>query len=81
MDAPQIEEEEKVVCGSVLAQRIHDIATKKRTQQQKNELFSPGRMVFRFDLSDDPSSEIPTTVIRSKAEFAEYQVIIFSFNS
>lgn len=36
---------------------------------ERNELFAPGRMAFVFDLEDEyAESDIPTTVIRSKAD-------------
>ncbi|KAJ3183298.1 hypothetical protein HDU85_002324 [Gaertneriomyces sp. JEL0708] len=63
--------------NSVLAANIHDILVKKAKIEypKRNEMFVPGRMVFHWDLSawtaDGESvstSDIPTTVIRSKAE-------------
>ncbi len=36
---------------------------------ERNELFAPGRMAFVFDLEEEyAESDIPTTVIRSKAD-------------
>nr|XP_027204390.1 protein Red-like [Dermatophagoides pteronyssinus] len=36
---------------------------------EKNELFRQGRMAYQYDLTNDfPENEIPTTIIRSKAE-------------
>ncbi|ODM97579.1 Protein Red [Orchesella cincta] len=39
------------------------------TLPERNELFAPGRMAYVFDLEDEyAESDIPTTVIRSKAD-------------
>ncbi|KAI9017700.1 RED-like protein N-terminal region-domain-containing protein [Gaertneriomyces semiglobifer] len=63
--------------NSILAANIYDIVVKKAKIEypKRNEMFVPGRMVFHWDLSawtadGEPisTSDIPTTVIRSKAE-------------
>lgn len=46
------------------------------TLPERNELFAPGRMAFVFDLEDEyAESDIPTTVIRSKADVPLSEVI------
>lgn len=35
---------------------------------EKSEMFAPGRMAYVIDLDDDAETDIPTTLIRSKAE-------------
>lgn len=55
---------------SVLGRNIHNIVTSFRSRQiTRNELFAPGRMAYVIDLDDDNcETDIPTTLIRSKAE-------------
>lgn len=44
---------------------------------ERNELFAPGRMAYVFDLEDEyAESDIPTTVIRSKADVPLTEVVI-----
>ncbi|KAI9329330.1 RED-like protein N-terminal region-domain-containing protein [Obelidium mucronatum] len=53
--------------NSTLAERIHNIAIQSNsTLPLKNDLFSAGRMAFCWDLRT--GDDIPTTIIRSKAE-------------
>ena len=75
------EEGDKVTFHTPLGKKIFEAATPKQ-RPQKNELFFPGRMYFRYELDEDFGSEVPTNVIRSKAEFSDYQVsflLLFSF--
>ncbi|KAJ3160141.1 hypothetical protein HDU86_000977 [Geranomyces michiganensis] len=66
---------------SVLAANIYDIAITRAKEKPpaRNEMFIPGRMAFlwEFGTVDDvgdylPTSDVPTTVIRSKADLKDY---------
>ncbi|KAJ3167128.1 hypothetical protein HDU88_002465 [Geranomyces variabilis] len=66
---------------SVLAANIYDIAITRANEKPpaRNEMFIPGRMAFlwEFGTVDDvgdylPTSDVPTTVIRSKADLKDY---------
>jgi len=47
-----------------------------RKLPERNELFLPGRMAYVVDLEDDfTDSDIPTTLIRSKADCPSLEVI------
>ena len=72
------EEGDKVTFHTPLGKKIFEAVTPKQ-RPLKNELFFPGRMYFRYELDEDFGSEIPTNVIRSKAEFSDFQVTFFSF--
>lgn len=67
--------------NSTFAANIYDLAIKRAKVQlpQRNEMFIPGRLAFAWDLDDVdedgeviPTSDIPTTVIRSKADLRDY---------
>jgi len=46
-----------------------------RKLPERNELFLPGRMAYIVDLEDDfTESDIPTTLIRSKADCPSLEV-------
>jgi len=46
-----------------------------RKLPERNELFLPGRMAYVVDLEDDyAESDIPTTLIRSKADCPSLEV-------
>ena len=46
-----------------------------RRLPERNELFLPGRMAYVVDLEDDyAESDIPTTLIRSKADCPSLEV-------
>lgn len=64
------EESDELKFKSVLAKNIHRFVTMQRSRIiEKNELFAPGRMAYLIELEDDNvETDIPTTVIRSKAE-------------
>ncbi|XP_053676679.1 protein Red [Anopheles nili] len=55
---------------TVLGQNIFRILDKQRSRNiERNEMFAPGRMAYHIELEDENvDSDIPTTVIRSKAE-------------
>lgn len=55
---------------STMGRNIHNIITIFRSRQiTRNELFAPGRMAYVIDLDDENNeTDIPTTLIRSKAE-------------
>ena len=65
-------EESKIMCKTVLAKNI--VKTIFNTEpQEKNELFFPGRMAYIVELEEDLTesstvTDIPTTIIRSKAD-------------
>jgi len=47
-----------------------------RKLPERNELFLPGRMAYVVDLEDDfTESDVPTTLIRSKADCPSLEVI------
>ena len=46
-----------------------------------NDLFLPGRMAYAIDLEDDDEDDIPTTVIRSKADLQGIEVRILILDS
>uniref|UniRef100_A0A182NNA6 RED-like N-terminal domain-containing protein n=1 Tax=Anopheles dirus TaxID=7168 RepID=A0A182NNA6_9DIPT len=55
---------------TVLGQNVYRILEKHRSRTiERNEMFAPGRMAYHIELEDENvDSDIPTTVIRSKAE-------------
>uniref|UniRef100_A0A182TC88 RED-like N-terminal domain-containing protein n=1 Tax=Anopheles maculatus TaxID=74869 RepID=A0A182TC88_9DIPT len=55
---------------TVLGQNIFRTLEKQRSRTiERNEMFAPGRMAYHIELEDENvDSDIPTTVIRSKAE-------------
>lgn len=55
---------------SIMGRNIHNIVTFYRSRHiEKNELFAPGRMAYVIELDDEMAeSDIPTTLIRSKAD-------------
>lgn len=47
----------------------------KNTLPERNELFAPGRMAYVIDLEEEyAESDIPTTLIRSKADVPNAEV-------
>ena len=68
------DQDSKVMCKSILAKNI--IKTIFNAQvQEKNEMFFPGRMAYIVELEEDITdsstvTDIPTTIIRSKADIA-----------
>lgn len=57
-----------------LAKNIHRVIFSDNTAVVKSELFMPGRMAYRIDLDDELiSTDIPTTLIRSKADCPQVQ--------
>ena len=53
-----------------------------RRQPERNELFLPGRMAYVIDLEDDMmESDIPTTLIRSKADCPSLEVGLVAYCS
>ena len=64
-------EESKIICKTILAKNV--VRTIFDTERpEKNELFFPGRMAYIVELEEDINdvnvSDIPTTIIRSKAD-------------
>lgn len=55
---------------SIMGRNIHNIVSFYRSRHvDKNELFAPGRMAYVIELEDETAeSDIPTTLIRSKAD-------------
>lgn len=55
---------------SIMGRNIHNIVTFYRSRHvEKNELFAAGRMAYVIELEDENAeSDIPTTLIRSKAD-------------
>lgn len=52
-----------------LGRSIHRTVMQLRSRHiERSELFVPGRMAYVVDLDDDADTDIPTTLIRSKAE-------------
>jgi len=67
-------DEDKVVCKTIIAKNI--VRTVFKTDiPDRNELFFPGRMAYIVELEEDVAessnvNDIPTTIIRSKADVA-----------
>lgn len=55
---------------SVMGKNIHNIVALSRSRHvERNDLFAPGRMAYVIELEDENAeSDIPTTLIRSKAD-------------
>ncbi|XP_033106912.1 protein Red-like [Anneissia japonica] len=61
-------EDEHISFKTRLGKNVYRVLFKKRPPE-RNELFLPGRMAYKVELDDDyAESDIPTTVIRSKAD-------------
>ena len=57
-----------------LARNVHRVLF-QNSVPERNELFAPGRMAFVMDLEDEyAESDIPTTLIRSKADVPNAEV-------
>lgn len=68
---PKLEkkEEEELSFKTKLGRSIHrTICQLKSRHIERSELFVPGRMAYVVDLDEDADTDIPTTLIRSKAE-------------
>merc|ERR1711962_1000733 len=67
-------EEDKVVCKTIIAKNV--VRTVFKTDiPERNELFFPGRMAYIVELEEEVAetsnvNDIPTTIIRSKADVA-----------
>ncbi|RWS27678.1 IK cytokine down-regulator of HLA class II-like protein [Leptotrombidium deliense] len=68
------EEEDPSAIKSVMANNIVNCLFKAKPQE-KNDLFLPGRMAYIVDLEDEFSDDIPTTVIRSRADCPNWESI------
>lgn len=61
------------------ARNIFRTAVLKQSNKEKNDLFLPGRMAYVVDLEDEyVESDIPTTLIRSKADCPNLEVTIIN---
>ncbi len=71
VDAPAVK------CHTRLGKGVYDVLFNKPVRK-RNEFFEPGRMAFVVELTDDPRAEtdIPTTLMRSKAQCVSHQVPI-----
>lgn len=75
---PVPEEPENGGFHTKLARNVHRVLFQSSIPE-RNELFAPGRMAFVMDLEDEyAESDIPTTLIRSKADVPNAEVIIIS---
>ncbi|XP_018329106.1 protein Red [Agrilus planipennis] len=62
-------DEDELQFKTKIGRTIHKtICTLKSRHIEKNELFVQGRMAYVIDLEDEADSDIPTTLIRSKAD-------------
>ncbi|XP_058790582.1 protein Red isoform X2 [Phymastichus coffea] len=61
--------DEETMFKTKTARNIHRIVSIMKSKNvEHNELFTPGRMAYVIDLDDDTEGDIPTTLIRSKAD-------------
>lgn len=61
--------DEEAMFKTKTARNIHRIISVMRSKNvERNDLFTPGRMAYVIDLEDDTEGDIPTTLIRSKAD-------------
>jgi len=68
-DEPNKKEDEEMQFKTKIGRSIHrTICTLKSRHIERNELFAHGRMAYVIDLEDESESDIPTTLIRSKAD-------------
>uniref|UniRef100_A0A8C6WTP9 IK cytokine n=1 Tax=Neogobius melanostomus TaxID=47308 RepID=A0A8C6WTP9_9GOBI len=64
----EVEPEEKMEFKTRMGRNIYRVVFRS-AQQERNELFLPGRMAYVVDLEDEfIDTDIPTTLIRSKAD-------------
>ncbi|KAK5638819.1 hypothetical protein RI129_013114 [Pyrocoelia pectoralis] len=62
-------EDEEIQFKTKIGRSIHrTICTLKSRHIERNELFAHGRMAYVIDLDDESESDIPTNIIRSKAD-------------
>lgn len=73
-DMKEENEEDIWLPKSILAKNIINTLTKAKLPE-KQELFLPGRMAYIVDLEDECADDIPTTVIRSKADCPNWDSI------
>ena len=68
--------EEKIQFKTKMGRNIYRSLFKGKTSE-RNELFLPGRMAYVVDLEDEfADSDIPCTVIRSKADCPSLEVCV-----
>ncbi|XP_055626871.1 protein Red [Toxorhynchites rutilus septentrionalis] len=62
--------EDEIEFRTALGKNVHRILEIQRSRHvERNEMFAPGRMAYHIELEDENAeTDIPTTVIRSKAE-------------
>lgn len=66
-DVPDVPANDGDEVKSVMANNIMNLLFKKKAPE-RNELFLPSRMAYHVDLEDECADDIPTTVIRSRAD-------------
>lgn len=69
-DDEEDQEEEQAKFKTILGRNVFNIVTAFRSRKiERCDLFAPGRMAYVIDLDDDNGeTDIPTTLIRSKAD-------------
>lgn len=71
----QKKEEDEMKFKTRLGKSIyHTVQTQKSRHIEKSELFLPGRMAYIIELDEEAETDIPTTVIRSVADVASFEL-------
>lgn len=65
-ELPDVPDQEVWEVKSVMAKNIINLIEQKRPE--RNELFLPSRMAYVVELEDECADDIPTTIIRSRAD-------------
>lgn len=68
---PEKTKSDELMTNSIMGRNICNLLGAWRSRKiERNELFAPGRMAYVIDLADEENNEsdIPTTLIRSKAD-------------
>uniref|UniRef100_A0A336LEX5 CSON010454 protein n=1 Tax=Culicoides sonorensis TaxID=179676 RepID=A0A336LEX5_CULSO len=71
----EVEENGEIKFKTIIGKNIHRFIQYQRSRIiERNELFAPGRMAYSIELDDENTdTDIPTTIIRSKAEIPQEQ--------
>lgn len=64
--------------SSTMARQIYSLVTSapSTTGRKGNDMFKPGRSAYVYDIDEEFSSSLPTTVYRSKAEYSTERYIM-----
>ncbi|KAG5673099.1 hypothetical protein PVAND_003173 [Polypedilum vanderplanki] len=74
MESREEQESDEMQVKTIMGSNILRLITLQKSKTvERNEMFNPGRMAYLVELEDENAeTDIPTTIIRSKAETSNY---------